>query len=192
MLHGNGCRCELRGTRSLPCVRCWSMAFASWTFRRGVTVLMSDFLQGNLAVRINTVEIAPGYSFASELHLDEAEIARYSRFCGDTNPLHLDPDFAKTTRFKGIIASGPHVMSLFTGMVASHFSQISPMVGLEFGFKFLQPVRPGVLMTMRWVVSDMKVLSDKGKVFVDLDGEVSVGEQRLITGRGTILLSETI
>jgi 3-hydroxybutyryl-CoA dehydratase len=124
--------------------------------------------------------------------LGEADIAKFSRFCGDTNPLHLDPDFAKSTRFKGIIASGPHVVSLFTGMVASHFSQISPMVGLEFSFKFLRPVRPGVAMTMKWVVSDMKAPSDQGKVFVDVEGDVSAGDQKLITGQGTIRLSETI
>ncbi|MFT4102546.1 MAG: MaoC family dehydratase [Burkholderiaceae bacterium] len=140
---------------------------------------------------INSVEISPGHSFSMNLLLDENEIAKFSRFCGDTNPLHLDPEFARSTRFKGLIASGPHVMSLFTGMVASHFSKISPMVGLEFSFKFLQAVRPGVPLTLRWTVRDLAAPSGKDKVFVDLDGVVQAGEQALISGQGKILLMES-
>ncbi len=141
---------------------------------------------------INSVEISPGYSFSMNLQLDESEIAKFSRFCGDTNPLHLDPEFAKSTRFKGVIASGPHVMSLFTGMVASHFSEINPVVGLEFSFKFHQPVRPGVLLVLRWVVSDMAAPSDSGNMLVDLDGVVQAGEQTLMSGRGKILLLKAL
>ncbi len=38
--------------------------------------------------------------------VDQALIARYAHVSGDMNPLHLDPEFAKTTKFGRTIAHG--------------------------------------------------------------------------------------
>lgn len=38
--------------------------------------------------------------------VDQALITRYAHVSGDMNPLHLDPEFAKTTKFGRTIAHG--------------------------------------------------------------------------------------
>ena len=49
----------------------------------------------------------PGAQLADRHHLvDQALIARYALVSGDMNPLHLDPEFARTTRFGRTIAHG--------------------------------------------------------------------------------------
>lgn len=141
---------------------------------------------------VNQVNISSGYSFSQSLIFRTEEIAQHSRFCGDENPLHLDPVFAKTTRFGGVIVSGPHVMSLFTGMVASHFSKISPMVGLEFSFKFIKPVYPDVETHMTWTVVSTREKGANKNIFVSLKGSVSDGANDLLEGIGLIMLTNKL
>ena len=103
--------------------------------------------------------------------LDEASIRAFATLCGDLNPLHHDTEFAKTTRFGGIIACGPHYLSLLMGLMATHYSQNGPQVGIEFQTHFLKPVRPGDTIELKWVVTHT-VPKSKGAI-IALDGSIT-------------------
>jgi 3-hydroxybutyryl-CoA dehydratase len=47
----------------------------------------------------------PGERFSSEVTLSPDTVAAYALVAGDTNPVHHDPGFARSTRFGRLIAS---------------------------------------------------------------------------------------
>lgn len=69
---------------------------------------------------------------------------------GDMSPLHHDEEFAKTTRFGGLIVSGTHYSAMMMGMVATFLTQKSAGLGLEFEFQFRKAVAVGETVRMEW------------------------------------------
>ncbi len=115
--------------------------------------------------------ITLGDTALKSVTLDEAAIRAFATSCGDLNPLHHDPAFAMTTRFGGLIACGPHYLSLLMGLMASHYSQNGPQVGIDFAVQFKKPVRPGDTIALKWVVTQIAPKS-KGDI-VTLDGSIT-------------------
>ena len=93
-----------------------------------------------------------GEQFSKIVSLSQAQISEFALSCGDMNPLHHDPVIAKNSRFKGIIACGPHTTALFMSMVATHFSKKGPMLGLDFSFCFQAAVKENMELLMSWEV----------------------------------------
>ncbi len=148
---------------------------------------MIDKSLSNHAATFNGVAIYSGYSFESLVAISKEDISKFAMLLQDENPLHHDEIYANASRFGGIIASGPHIMSLFTSMVASHFSKLCPMVGTHFEFDFLLPVRSGDSLTMCWTISALD-LSKLYKIPIKLNGTVGSSRGVVIKGMGEILL----
>jgi len=134
-----------------------------------------------------------GERITDEARFSKEEIAEFARLAGDFNPLHHDEEFAKATRFQGIIACGPQTASRFLGMTATHFSKRGASLGLEFTLRFLGPVRPGERLEMVWDVVDV---TDKPKLngeIVKIEGRVTnpAGEA-VLTGTGTVLVARSL
>ena len=55
--------------------------------------------------------------------ITQEQLNCYSRVSGDQNPLHLDPDFAATTQFGGIIAHGMLTLALVSEMLVAAFGK---------------------------------------------------------------------
>ena len=81
-----------------------------------------------------------GERFTSEVTLTPEKVAAFSTAAGDTNPIHFDAQFAATTRFGKLIASGTHTSALLLGLTATHFSKRGSVVGLEFTVTFRRAV----------------------------------------------------
>jgi 3-hydroxybutyryl-CoA dehydratase len=134
-----------------------------------------------------------GEVFSQQVTLTEASITAFATSCGDANPLHHDREYARQTRFESIIACGPHYASLFMGLVATHFSKSSPMLGLEFSLKFLRPVRAESVLTMRWRVTEVERKESLNGDIVSLQGEVTNGQgTTVLAATGKILLTPTL
>lgn len=142
----------------------------------------------NPTIILNGVQISKGYSFASSVTISKDDISKVAIILQDENPLHHDEAYANASRFGGIIACGPHIMSLFTSMVASHFSKLCPMVGTHFEFDFLLPVMAEDVLTMRWTVSTLDPISKPHKIPVKLQGTVESSRGVTIRGVGEIVL----
>ena len=57
--------------------------------------------------------VSPGHSLpVVDRTINQDQLAAYAQASGDHNPLHLDPEFAATTQFGGIIAHGMLTLAL--------------------------------------------------------------------------------
>jgi 3-hydroxybutyryl-CoA dehydratase len=115
--------------------------------------------------------ITMGETALKSVTLDEAAIRAFAASCGDFNPLHHDAEYAKGTRFGGLIACGPHYLSLLMGLMATHYTAHGPQVGIDFSTQFRKPVRPGDTIELKWVVTAIEPKA-KGDV-VTLDGTIT-------------------
>src|ERR1700682_61803 len=114
----------------------------------------------------------PRERFCSEGTPTPAISAAYARAAGDDNPIHHDPQYALSTRYGRVIASGTHTTALLLGLTASHFSKKGAMVGLEFWIRFRRPVYADETILLEWLV--VKVTPNeklKGEV-VELRGRI--------------------
>ncbi|VWC75784.1 dehydratase [Burkholderia lata] len=137
----------------------------------------------------NTV-IAPDHTFHLDLVVTREDIAKFAGLCENFNPLHHDEDYAKTTRFGSIIAVGPQIMSLFTSMVATHFSEITPMVGVDFSSR--SAIRAGDTLRMHWTVSALTPSEKMKGTLAHLQGEVRNAKGIVIKGKGLVLLMDKL
>ena len=134
-----------------------------------------------------------GERFSKKLSLSQAQISEFALLCGDMNPLHHDPDIAENSRFKGIIACGPHTLALFTAMVATHFSLKCQMVGLEFSFCFHTAVKENMELMMSWEVVKIEHKDSLNGDIVWLDGVVKGPDgEDVISSQGKILVTDTL
>ena len=134
-----------------------------------------------------------GETIETRVSLSKAQISEFATLCGDFNPLHHDQDFAARSRFGGIIASGPHTVALFMSMVATHFSQKGPMLGLEFSFNFRSATRIDKVLLMSWRVTKIKYKDSLKGNLVWLVGSITDSEgEEIISSSGKILLTNEL
>jgi 3-hydroxybutyryl-CoA dehydratase len=117
-------------------------------------------------------------------------VSAFAESVGDTNPVHHDPEFAASTRYKRPIASGTHTSALLLALTASHFSKGGAMVGLEFWLKFRRPVYADEQIVLEWLV--VKVTPNhklKGDV-VELRGRIKGQDGHTALGaKGRVLVT---
>ena len=136
------------------------------------------------------MRVKPRERFSSEVTLNPLMVSAFAASVGDTNPVHHDPEFAATTRYKRLIASGTHTSALLLGLTASHFSKRGSMVGLEFSLKFRRPVYADETIFLEWLV--VKVTPNqklKGDV-VELRGRIKGQDgQTALGAKGRVLVT---
>lgn len=89
--------------------------------------------------------------------VSEAEILEFARRF-DPQPIHVDPGFAASGPFKGIIASGWHTGSIMMRLFADHFlSRVASLAspGLD-ELRWPAPVRPGDVLRLRVTVLEAR------------------------------------
>ncbi|MDY0882384.1 MaoC family dehydratase [Dongia soli] len=106
-------------------------------------------------------EITDGMTAVFSKTVTEADIVLFAGITGDTNPVHLDEEFAKPTPFKGRIAHG----MLTAGFISAVFGTKLPGPGciyLSQSLKFKAPVRIGDTVVAR--VTATAIDREKGRV----------------------------
>ena len=135
----------------------------------------------------------PGERFSAEVTLTPESVGAYARAAGDDNPVHHDPQFAASTRYGRLIASGTHTTALLLGLTASHFSSRGAMVGLEFWVRFRRPVYADETICLEWLV--VKVTANeklKGDI-VELRGRIKSQDGQTATGaKGRVLVTDQL
>ena len=134
-----------------------------------------------------------GERFSSEVTLSPSAVAAYALVAGDTNPVHHDPEFARSTRFGRPIASGTHTTALLLGLTASHFSQGAAMVGLEFWVRFRRAVYADERIRLEWLVVRVTHNDRLGGDVVELRGRITGQDGTTTVGaRGRVLVTSQL
>jgi 3-hydroxybutyryl-CoA dehydratase len=128
-------------------------------------------------------EIAEGMTAVFSKTVTEADIVLFAGITGDTNPVHLDEEFAKPTMFKGRIAHG----MLTAGFVSTVFGTKLPGPGciyLSQTLKFKAPVRIGDTVRARVTVSTV----DREKGRVTFATTCHVGDTVVLDGEAQLMV----
>ena len=115
----------------------------------------------------------------------ESDIEAFAGVTGDRNPVHLDDEFAKKTRFGRRIAHGMLTASLISSVLANHLPG-EGSVYLGQTLQFVAPVFPGDEVTARVTVTEVR----ENRPIVKLE-TVCVNQrgETVIRGEATVLVS---
>ena len=87
--------------------------------------------------------------------IEQADIDAFADVTGDHNPVHVDEEFAKTTRFGRRIAHGMLTASLISSVLANKLPG-EGSVYLGQTLQFVAPVFPGDEITARVTVKEIR------------------------------------
>jgi phosphate acetyltransferase len=132
-------------------------------------------------------ELAPGRQASLKRTLTQEDIELFAAMSGDVNPAHMDPDYAKTDVFHGIVGHGMWTGSLISALLGT----VLPGPGaiyLEQDLKFRKPVRIGDTVIVTVVVREKR--TDKPIVTLDCKSVNQRGEI-VADGLATVLAPTT-
>lgn len=114
-------------------------------------------------------------------------IQDYARAIGDLNPLYFDEEYARASRFGGLIAPPTiHVPLMFLATETTDWMRTPGTVNCGQNWYYRRPARPSDVVTLRAQALDKVYRKDRlfvihDNVFTDADGQV------LCAGRGWTL-----
>ncbi len=122
-----------------------------------------------------------GQSASMTKTVTEQAIEHFAELSGDTNPLHLNEDYARTTPFKGRIAHGALSASYISAVLGTDLPGPG-CIYLSKSLRFRAPVRIGDDVVARVTVRDIN--HEKRRVTFDcaceVDGKVVLDGEALI------------
>lgn len=124
-----------------------------------------------------------GMSASVSRTISEADILMFAGVSGDTNPVHLDQEFAASTMFGGRIAHG----MLSAGLISAVFGTRLPGPGsiyLSQNLKFKAPVKIGDTVVARVSVKELKA-EKRRAVFSTV---CTVGSTVVLDGEAELLI----
>lgn len=127
-----------------------------------------------IASKIMNIQI--GETFSIERTVTDELVRRFAELSGDYNPIHLDDEFAKNTRFGRRIAHGMLSGAFISAVLGFEFRE-RKIVYLSQTMKFRAPVFIGDTVTVKATVT--KIREDKQIVTletlcIDQDQEILV------------------
>jgi Acyl dehydratase len=131
------------------------------------------------------MKFKPGDTASLSRTISDDDIRAFAEATGDRNPLHLDEEFAKQTRFGRRIAHGMLSASLISAVIAS---ELPGQGGIYLGqtLHFVAPVFPGDTVTARVTVSAVR----EDKPILKLETVcTNQRDEVVIKGEATILVS---
>lgn len=128
-------------------------------------------------------DLAVGQTAAFAKTITEADIVLFAGVSGDTNPVHLNEEYASQTVFKGRIAHG----MLSAGLISTVLGTKLPGPGCVYiaqNLRFKAPVKIGDTVVARVEITEL--LAEKKRA--NLKTWVSVGPTVVVDGEATLMV----
>ena len=125
-------------------------------------------------------DLGVGHRFEFTKTISEEDVDSFAAASGDTNPLHLDDEFAEDTRFRGRIAHG----TLVGGLISAALARVPGLViYLSQDLEFHSPVRIGDRVT-----AECEIVEGLGNDQFRLTTRVMNGDDVAIDGEAVIMV----
>lgn len=143
-------------------------AEADWRFERSVH-------------EPDKIEVGDYVLFTKQIQEDDVQ--QFARSSGDTNPLHLDNQFASNTRFGQRIVHG----TLVSGVISAALARLpGEIIYLSHNTKFLKPVFLGETITAKTEVVE-QIGDDRFRLTTFVENEKG---ERVAEGEDIVLIDE--
>jgi 3-hydroxybutyryl-CoA dehydratase len=127
------------------------------------------------------LDLSVGDVLPERRHLvDQPLIARYARASGDMNPLHLDPEFAKATKFGRTIAHGMMTLAFVSQLMSETLGSAWAERG-RLAMTFVAPVFADDEVIVRAVVLEVS------SVLITFEVQCWVADRLTLTGEAGLL-----
>lgn len=130
------------------------------------------------------MDIKVGDRFSKEREVTDELVRKFAEVSGDYNPIHLDDEFAKNTRFGKRIAHGMLSGAFISAVLGYEFKE-RKIVYLSQRLKFVHPVFIGDTVTASGTV--IKIRGDKPIVKLETVCTNQNGET-LVTGEAVVMI----
>lgn len=122
-----------------------------------------------------------GFKATVEVQITDKMVRQFAEMSGDFNPIHLDDDFAKTTRFGRRIAHGMILGALISRALNEKVG--SGGVYLAQNLKFVNPVFIDDVVTIELTVTGLR--KEKGIATIETIAKKQTGET---VGKGEAMI----
>jgi len=130
------------------------------------------------------MDLKTGDKFSKERHVTDELVRKFAEVSGDHNPIHLDEEFAKTTRFGRRIAHGMLSGAFISAVLGYEFKE-RKIIYLSQTMKFTAPVYLDDTVTATATVTNIR--EDKGIVTLETVCTNQNGET-VVTGEAVVMV----
>lgn len=129
------------------------------------------------------MEIKIGDSFSRSRAVTDELVRAFAEVSGDHNPIHLDDDFARTTRFGRRIAHGMLSAAFISGVLGNEISN-AKMIYLSQSLKFVAPVYIGDTVT---TTSTVKAIREDKNIITMETVCTNQNEEIVVSGEAVLM-----
>ncbi|MQT47882.1 MULTISPECIES: bifunctional enoyl-CoA hydratase/phosphate acetyltransferase [Pseudomonas] len=141
-------------------------------------------------------ELTIGESASVERTLTVEDIQLFALQSGDLNPQHVDPEFAASTRFQGVIAHGMWGGALISGVLGTRLPGPGSVYHSQH-LRFLQPIKLGDTVRVSVTVSaldperqrvtlDCRCVNQSGDIVIEGEAEIIAATERIELDSATL------
>ena len=132
-------------------------------------------------------DIEEGMKDAYAKTITNADIITFAGISGDTNPVHLNHEFASETMFEGQIAHGMLTASFISTVIGTKLPGPG-CIYVSQNLRFKAQVKIGDTVTATCTVT--RLIAEKR--FIEMDTVCSVGGEVVLDGQATILVPSKV
>lgn len=135
----------------------------------------------------SSVEVGVGFKASLQIQVTDKMVRQFAEMSGDFNPIHLDDEYAKTTRFGRRIAHGMIVAALFSRAMNDNLGSGGIYLGQTL--KFVNPVYIDDVLTISMTVTGFR--KEKGIAVAETVATNAKGEI-CVKGDATIMIAPNV